>query len=182
MSKIIAGKEWVKVYYEQGKKYRITVRAELIHHEGNKKPYFSIGGDIERLAKNGRKVWESGGCIHDEVLRHFPHLKPLVDIHLSDDEGLPMHAYSNAGYWAGHYEIEREKNTEMLAQHLRVSKDQANEMTTYINHHYGEFDKITTPEMAWKNTCQDFELPEQWKKEANEALAILSPVFTEVLK
>ena len=82
MSKIIAGKEWVKVYFEEGQKYRITVRAELIPLEGNSKPYFSITGDIERLAKNGRKVWESGGCIHEEVLRHFPHLKPLVDIHL----------------------------------------------------------------------------------------------------
>ena len=181
MSKIIAAKQWVKVYYEEGQKYRITVRAELEQLEGNKKPYFSIGGDIERLAKNGRKVWESGGCIHEEVLRHFPHLKPLVDIHLSDDDGVPMHAYSNAGYWAGNSE-HGEKNLKQLASHLRVSIEKAEELAEYVEDFYGEFDQITTFQDAWQDTCEHFDLPDQWKKEANEALAILSPIFQEVTK
>ena len=83
-----------------------------------------------------------------------------------------MHAYANAAYWAGHEG--KEKDTDTLAKHLRVSKDQANEMTTYINHHYGEFDKITTAKQAWENTCLDFDLPEQWKQEAQEAKALLN--------
>ncbi len=181
MSKIIAGKEWVKVYFEEGQKYRITVRAQLIHLEGNSKPYFSITGDIERLAKNGRKVFESGGCIHEEVLRHFPHLKPLVDIHLSDDDGVPMHAYSNAGYWAGFTKYQ-ERNLERLASHLRVSIEEAENLIQFIENFYGEFDSITTPDRAWEHTCDDEGLTDKWKKEANEALAILSPIFQEVTK
>jgi hypothetical protein len=172
--KLLAAKEWNKVFYANGEKYRIDVRSELVHRDGNASPYFSIGGDIFRIAKNGRKVWEAGGCIHDQIIKHFPQLQPLVDVHLSNEDGVPMHAYANAGYWAGHCKIEPEKDTEMLAKHLRVSKDQANEMTTYINHHYGEFDKITTPESAWKNTCQDFDLPQQWAAEAQTALALLN--------
>jgi hypothetical protein len=62
----------------------------------------------------------------------------------------------------------------MLAKHLRVSKDQANEMTTYINHHYGEFDKITTPKQAWENTCGDFDLLDYWYKQAQEAKSMLN--------
>ncbi len=174
--KLLAAKKWNKVFHENGEKYLIDVRSELIHRDGNASPYFSIGGDIFRIAKNGRKVWEAGGCIHEEIIKHFPQLQPLVDVHLSDEDGVPMHAYANAGYWAGHCKIQPEKDTEMLAKHLRVSKDQANEMTTYINHHYGEFDKITTPEQAWKNTCQDFELPQQWAAEAQTALALLNKV------
>jgi hypothetical protein len=99
---LLAAKEWNKVFYEGGQKYRIQVKAELEIIGGNKKPYFSIGGDIHRLAKNGRKVWECGGCIHEEIVKHFPQLQLLVDIHLADDEGVPMHAYANAAYFAGH--------------------------------------------------------------------------------
>jgi hypothetical protein len=174
--KLLAAKKWNKVFYANGEKYLIDVRSELLHHDGNASPYFSIGGDIFRIAKNGRKVWEAGGCIHDEIIKHFPQLQALVDVHLSNEDGVPMHAYANAGYWAGHCKINPEKDTEMLAKHLRVSKDQANEMTTYINHHYGEFDRITTPEQAWENTCKDFDLLEHWYQQAQIALALLNKV------
>lgn len=172
--KLLAAKEWNKVFYANGEKYRLEVRAELVHLDGNKSPYFSIGGDIFRLAKNGRRVWESGGCIHEEIVKHFPKLQPLVDVHLSDENGLPMHAYANAAYFAGHEGYE--KQTNLLAKHLRISEDQANEMTTYINHFYGEFDKITTPESAWENTCKDFDLPQYWAAKAQAALELLNKI------
>ena len=170
--KLLAAKEWNKMFYENGQKYRIQVRAELVHRDGNHNAYFSIGGDIFRHAKNGRKVWEAGGCIHKEIVKHFPQLQLLVDIHLADEEGVPMHAYANAAYWAGHTRWEKDSDT--LAKHLRVTKDQANKMTTYINYHYGEFDKITTANQAWENTCQDFDLPDGWLKQALEARAMLN--------
>ncbi len=174
--KLLAAKEWNKIFYENGEKYRIQVRSELVHRDGNSNAYFSIGGDIFRLAKNGRKVWESGGCIHDDIIKHFPQLQPLVDIHLADEEGVPMHAYANAAYWAGHTRWQKESDT--LAKHLRVSKDEANEMTTYINHHYGEFDKITTANQAWENTCKDFDLLNRWYEQAQEAKSLLNEMET----
>ena len=170
--KLLAAKEWNKMFYENGQKYRIQVRAELVYRDGNHNAYFSIGGDIFRHAKNGRKVWEAGGCIHEEIVKHFPQLQLLVDIHLADEDGVPMHAYANAAYWAGHEG--KEKDSDTLAKHLRVSKDQANEMTTYINHHYGEFDKITTPKQAWENTCKDFDLLNYWYEQAQEAKSMLN--------
>jgi hypothetical protein len=173
--KLLAAKAWHKVFFANGEKYQIIIKSELVHLDGNSSPYFSIGGDIFRLARNGRKPWVAGGCIHDEIIKHFPQLQPLVDVHLSDDNGVPMHAYANAAYWAGH-QGRSDKNTDILAKHLRVSKEKANEMTTYINLYYGEF---TTPESAWKNTCQDFDLPKQWAAEAETALALLNKIGEE---
>jgi hypothetical protein len=176
--KLLAAKEWNKVFYEGGQKYRIQVRAQLEHLDGNKKPYFSIGGDIHRLAKNGRKVWESGGCIHEEIVKHFPQLQLLVDIHLADDEGVPMHAYANAAYFAGHGEYEK-KRTNLLAKHLRVSEKLAQEMIDHITEYWGELDEITTPAMAWEGTCKDYGLPEQWLEQAAVAKSMLN-VLQEV--
>ena len=172
--KLLAAKEWNKMFYENGENYRIQVRAELVHRDGNANAYFAITGDIFRHAKNGRKVHESGGCIHDDIIKHFPQLQLLVDIHLSDEDGVPMHAYANAAYWAGHDGFGLQSSE--LAKHLRVTKDQANEMTTYINHHYGEFDKITTAKQAWENTCKDFDLLNYWYEQAQEAKSMLNEV------
>jgi hypothetical protein len=175
---LLAAKEWNKVFYEGGQKYRIQVRAELEIVGGNKKPYFSIGGDIHRLAKNGRKVWECGGCIHEEIVKHFPQLQLLVDIHLANDEGVPMHAYANAAYFAGHGEYEK-KRTNLLAKHLRVSEKLAIELVEYIDHFWNHFDGITTPEMAWEAACADHDLPEQWRQQAVVAKSMLN-VLQEV--
>jgi hypothetical protein len=174
--KLLAAKKWSKVFYENGEKYRIDVIADLVHRDGNSNAYFAIGGDIFRLAKNGRKVHESSGCIHDDIIKHFPQLQLLVDLHLADEDGVPMHAYANAAYWSGHDGFGKQSSE--LAKHLRVTKDQANEMTTYIDHHYGKFDKITTAKQAWENTCKDFDLLDYWYKQAQEAKSMLNQIET----
>ena len=103
--RLLAAKEFNKVFYAcyDGKatKHRMKVRAELVHLDGNKKPYFSITGEVERRAGNNRWVFESGGAIHDQIAQQMPELKPLLLVHLADDNGVPMHAYENAAYWAG---------------------------------------------------------------------------------
>jgi hypothetical protein len=174
--KLLAAKEWNKVFYENGYKHRIKVRAELVHLEGNSSPYFSITGEVDRQAKNNRWMQEKCGCIHDDIIKHFPQLQPLVDVHLSDEDGVPMHAYANAGYWAGHCKIQPEKDTEMLAKHLRISPKLADDMMDYIINFWGEFDEITTPSMAWEATCGDYSLPEQWKQQAEAALELLNKI------
>jgi len=176
--KLLAAKEWNKVFYQGGEKYRIQVKAELGIVGKNNKPYFSIGGDIYRLAKNGRKVWECGGCIHEEIVKHFPQLQVLVDIHLADDEGVPMHAYTNAAYWAGQTKYQKFDEFK-LAKHLRISPKLADDMMDYIVNFWGEFDEITTPAMAWESTCKDYGLLEQWLEQAKVAKSMLN-VLEEV--
>lgn len=170
--KLIAAKKWSKVFYKDGEKYRIDVIADLVHRDGNSNAYFGIGGDVFRLAKNGRKVWEMGGCIHEEIIKHFPELQPLVDIHLADEDGVPMHAYSNASYWAGQTKFQA-LDLEMLAKHLRVTKEEANQLAMFVSSYYPELDKTCTPEKAWLNTCVHFELLKQWKHQALVAKSLL---------
>lgn len=125
-----------KVYFEDGIKYRLTVMGGLHMLEGNKKPYFSLTGDQMRQAKNNRWVWDMGGCLHDEILKFYPELKDLADLHLSDIDGIPMHSVENGWYWlkGGCYVFGEWKDAEtnggkstlqVLAEHLRISESEA---------------------------------------------------------
>jgi len=171
--KLLAAKEWNKVFYRNGFKHRIKVRADLIHRDGNSNAYFAITGQVDYRAKNNRWVFDSAGCIHEEIIAQFPQLKPLCDIHLSDENGVPSHAYGNAGYWAGESKYQT-LDLAMLAKHLRVTEPIALDMLNYVAHYWGELDTITTPEMAWKDACERFSLPFQWQQEAEAAKKMLN--------
>ena len=174
--RLLAAKEWNKVFYKEGQKHRIKVRAELHQLGMNPKPHFSVTGEIERQAKNNRWVFESGGCIHEEILKQLPELKPLVLVHLADENGVPMHAYENAGYWSGQTKYQQ-LDLNSLAGHLRVDQQEAFEMIEYIEMYWGELDAITTPAMAWKDACETFGYPIRWQKQANEARQMLNQIL-----
>lgn len=175
--RLLAAKEWNKVFYacyeNNATKHRMKVRAELVHRDGNSNAYFSITGEVERRAKNNRWVCELVGCIHKEIVTHLPELQPLVLIHLADENGVPMHAYENAAYWAGQTKYQK-LNLAHLARHLRVDQPIAQDMLNYIDHYWGELDAITTPAKAWKDACERFSLPFQWRQEADAARAMLN--------
>lgn len=177
--KLLAAKEFNKVFYAcyDGKatKHRIKVRAELHQLGMNPKAHFSITGEVERRAGNNRWVFQSGGAIHDQIAEQMPELKPLLLVHLADENGVPMHAYENAGYWAGQTEYQ-ELDLARLANHLRVSQPTILQMLGYIEHCWGELDTITTPAMAWKDACEHYELLEQWQVEADEARKMLNQI------
>ena len=174
MEKLIAAKQWNKVFFENNQKHRIKVIAEL-HSLGGQTPHFSITGEVDRQAKNNRWMPFLSGCIHEEILEQFPQLQPLVDIHLSDENGVPMHAYANAGYWAGQTKWQ-EMDLVKLSKHLRISQTLAHDMVNHINHFWGQFDVQTPLVMAWEKTCDEYGLLEQWSDEANVAKSMLNIV------
>ncbi len=96
---------------------------------GNQRPYFSLTGEETEYGQV-----QCCGCMHDDLLKHWPELRPLADIHLSDSEtGEPMHALENGWYWAGGYGNYSGKptdppNADHLASHLRITKDYAQEI------------------------------------------------------
>lgn len=82
----------IRKFEDKAARYRLIAKAELSWHKGNAKPYFSLTGDgMDRGS-------EFGGCCHDDILKHWPDLQPLVDLHLSDIDGVPMHAEANGWY------------------------------------------------------------------------------------
>lgn len=92
---------------------------------------FSITADFfeNRTDGIGPRRLTSFGCLHDEILEACPELKPFVDLHLSDLNGVPMHAVENGFYWlckaAGlpqEYAPEQSVETcfSYLCDHLRI--------------------------------------------------------------
>lgn len=60
---------------------------------------FSIKGTMWEKGKPRTDKYMIGfGCIHEEILKARPELKIFVDLHLSDANGIPMHAISNMFY------------------------------------------------------------------------------------
>jgi hypothetical protein len=101
--------------------YRITAKAELSWLKGNAKPYFSL------TASGVDRDCEFGGCCHDEILKHWPDLAPLVNLHLSDIDGIPMHALENGFFHLGGTHWERPK-FDVAARHFRITEDAARKL------------------------------------------------------
>jgi len=88
-----------KEYTKGGQTYRITVRGGLHYIRGNSQPYFSVTADIDEKTRGGRWRDHSGGCCHDEIVRVFPSLAPLVSMHLRHMDGAASAGGGNAFYW-----------------------------------------------------------------------------------
>lgn len=106
-----------------GRGGRLKVFGGLHYINGNKLPYFSLTGELwpRDSRYSGPEVC---GAIHDVILKSFPSLRPLADLHLSNINGEPLHAVENGWYWYGGSEYEG-RNNEVLAKHLRIDLDVA---------------------------------------------------------
>lgn len=117
-----------KLFTEDGKDYKIIVQYGMSYIQGNSHPYFSITGEINQV---GYKV-DTCGCIHDEIAKHFPGLKPLIQFHLWYDNGLPMHYVANAIYWWEYWqglskwkpEKTKEEYFEIFCDHIALFPDE----------------------------------------------------------
>lgn len=137
-----------RTFTDEAAKYTITVTAELSWHKGNNKPYFSL------TAYGNDRGSGFGGCCHEEILRRWPDLQPLVDLHLSDIDGVPMHAVENGFYHLGGTHWEKAKFN-VAARHFRISENQARELAS-----------MTKTELtAWVETQKP-----RWLAEANAAI------------
>ena len=88
-----------KEYAEDGTTYRIKAKVRYDDECNNGHNTFSITGEIDRKSGN-RWVEHSGGCIHDEIAKHFPELKPFIKWHLVSSDS-PLHYIANTLYHAG---------------------------------------------------------------------------------
>lgn len=159
----------------------VLARAELVKLDGNDKAHFSITGEVynPRSRRRGGDGTLICGAIHDVIVSYWPHLQPLVNIHLADIDGVPMHAASNAAYWAGLTKYQP-LDVAALARHLRITADMAADMVAWVANFYGEtaeaFDAVTTPSMAWEAAIDAYGLAARWAVEASEARAMLHEV------
>ncbi len=77
----------------------ITVNIRLNDECKNGHQDFSITGDIYVAGKpRTDRNHIAGGCIHEEIAKHFPEFIPFIRLHLCDFDGVPMHPVANGFY------------------------------------------------------------------------------------
>lgn len=109
-----------KNYVENGTTYRIDVKIQLTDECKNGVCHWSITADIYGKRRNGRFVWCSGGCCHNEISKHFPEFSMFVALHLSDCYGAPLYAVEN-----GYYHM-KNSSKETVINYLRITETEYN--------------------------------------------------------
>lgn len=164
---------------------------------GNARPYFSLTCWAHRVGFPNQ--CESGGADHEAIARWFPgRFDDLAALHLSDPDGVPMHAEANgwyqlAGALGGAGERFHAGNAETygrprdplaaFARHCRISMEEAEGIraqTEAAAHHqdapdWGAWETNTTaPDWAYARTIWRAlmeAMRPRWKAEAEAAIA-----------
>lgn len=83
-----------------GQKGRIKCEIRYNDECGNGHNSFSITGTVFSHPTSTRdQYWDRGGCIHDEIAKHFPEFKHLIKWHSMTSEA-PLHYIANTLYHA----------------------------------------------------------------------------------
>jgi hypothetical protein len=144
---------------------------------------------------------DRGGCMHDEILRYRPDLKPFVDLHLAWLDGEPLHAEANGWHWLAkvaeikqRYEPEQTQIQclQLFREHVRLPHGLS--IVDAIRHEYRKGrETVATSENVsarceqeqrkvgaesarklWGSICEG--MKERWAREAQDALILLEKI------
>lgn len=151
--------------WNPGSSLIVTARVSVTNHR-----YFSVTGEISTAQQRRHGNAQCCGCIHDEILKAWPEIAPIIRLHLSDAEtGAPMHWHANGLYWfAGihgglgeqyHGGIDKTvaECRKICAEYLRVSES--------------DIDAIAPDKTAFAAFADAQR--ERWQREAAEGIALL---------
>lgn len=134
------------------------------------KPYFSCTGTlVSGIRKNETEsgvpdiAWISSGCMHDEISKVTDEFNDIIALHLSDENGVPMYAYENGYYYYSEGKID------VLADHLRISKEDAQKLASTLDD-INEVDLKMAAFLTFVNAQK-----ERWKHEAENILSKYFP-------
>lgn len=167
----------------------IAVHFGLHYIRCNSAPYFTL--TIGNGYINGRDSF--GGADHETIVRELPELADLAALHLSDIDGVPMHAEANgwyqlAGACGGFGERYHAGNAETygrprdclgtFAAHCRITREEAqaiaDDVLTYDvrereNLPWAERKSGVCGRRRWAELCES--MRPRWKREADAAIA-----------
>ena len=141
-----------KNYVENGTTCRIDVKIQFADECKNGVCSWSITADIYGKRQNGRFVWCSGGCCHNEISKHFPEFSKFVALHLSDCYGAPLYAVEN-----GYYHM-KNSSKETVIDYLRVTEEEYNVL------------RDASDEAYFKYLLYSMGIVNRWNEEAKEAV------------
>jgi len=165
------------IFYDGGKS-RTDIEIRLNDECRNGHEVFSLTAEILEKDKRNRWFGAGGGCCHEHILKLQPDLKPFAELHLSDQDGVPMHAFSNAFYWfagfngglgqqchggSGSSGKPAEDCRRIFCEHLRIT---AGECAAIVG-------QMPRNEQELQAICEDMSLPARWKSEAEAAITTL---------
>jgi hypothetical protein len=84
-----------------GERFRLLTATYGLHKIEAQSPYFTVTGEgwISRPGPMRADDPDVGGAIHSTIAAAFPRLSDLIALHLSNVDGVPMHAEANGWYW-----------------------------------------------------------------------------------
>lgn len=103
----------------------LKVHSGLHDIEGNHAPYFFTTAELYESPRSKRTGEpDACGCLHDDVVAMVPssersRYRALIALHLSDDQGVPMHPVENGHHWLGLNQF-KEFNPKHVAAHFRI--------------------------------------------------------------
>lgn len=138
---------------------------------------FSLTCDIYEKSPSG--IWRDvgGGCALEHILALRPDLAPFALLHLCDHNGLPMHCAANAFYWfagfgpglstekyhGGSSAKTPDECRRIFAEHIHADNEQVQQI----------IDHQPRTELELRAVLEEMGFPEQWKAEADAAIATL---------
>lgn len=114
-----------------------------------------------------------GGCHHELILKNWPEAKCIVDLHLCDGSGAPMHTVANGLFHAQvylnqvskpHYPMQ--KGRDYVASHFRISLDETDELLLDLAGQDESYQRLVVEAFVEKQRPR-------WQQEADAALAFL---------
>lgn len=142
-------------YVENGTQYKITAKVSLNDDCKNGMYDFSVTADIYEKRKNGRFVWCSGGCCHEEIEKRFPELAKFIPLHLCNHYGAPICPAGN-----GHYHLQN-SGKDTTINYLRITEDEYNALSLAEDQKY------------FKYLLFSLGIVDRWKKEADTLISKL---------
>lgn len=161
-----------------GGKTKTIIKISLGDECRNGREDFSIMADIYEKGHGNEWRVAGGGCCHDHILSVRPALAPFVALHLNDKDGTPIYAAANAFYWfagfngglgqkhhdgSGRDGKNLDECRRIFANHVRATPEQVSAIVQANPRTQDELQAV----------LEDFGFPEQWKREADAAIAQL---------
>lgn len=145
----------------------------MLHQLGeNPAPHWSVTGAVYEgnLCVEGRLI--TCGAIGDTLAEIWPELAPIAKLHLSYDDGLPMHCYANGLYWLGFADRSGRRNDQRdlahVASHFRISQMEALALSTGLDAAAERGHNVGDRLDEWIGSQAS-----RWRTEADLAVALL---------
>lgn len=152
-----------------GKQGRIVAEVSYDDACGNGHNSFAITGTVYSSRTSTADIYfETGGCIHEEIAKHFPNLAPYIKWHsISSDE--PIHYVANTMYWARDRTHQDKEIGEAVAWDKRFKftdfpfsfKEQEKGFWEYLEN-VGDFNNISVEAVPYTKQDGDYDFSDNY--------------------